>query len=137
VISSSECGVVLFVVLCGAIWFSVLLRCSFDSFLKIGFSQLHLQSMIWASTLQIQKHGYSDHFSFVILFVVDILPLYAINLNDVSLFADSPFMFLAILNMWFYLMYSIDWNEWISFFFNKKKNKILKKLRQLIVSFSV
>jgi hypothetical protein len=46
-------GVVLFVVLCGAIWFLVLLRCSFDSYWKIDFSQLQIQSMFWASMLQI------------------------------------------------------------------------------------
>jgi len=32
---------------------------------------------------------------FIILFV-GILPFYAINLGDVSLFADSPFTFLAM-----------------------------------------
>jgi len=29
---------------------------------------------------------------------VDIMPLYAINLDDVSLFTDSPFTFLTLLN---------------------------------------
>jgi len=29
---------------------------------------------------------------------VGIMPLYAINLDDVGLFADSSFMFLAVLN---------------------------------------
>ena len=51
--------------------------------------------MIWASTLQIRKHGYFGELGFIILFV-GILPFYAINLGDVSLFADSPFAFLAI-----------------------------------------
>jgi hypothetical protein len=51
--------------------------------------------MICASTLQIQKHGRSGDFKIFILFVVGILPLYAINLDVVSLFADSSFMFLA------------------------------------------
>jgi len=37
VISSFECDVVLFVVLCDIDWFSVLLR-SFDSYWKIGYS---------------------------------------------------------------------------------------------------
>jgi len=34
------------------------------------------------------------------------LSLYAINLSVVSLLADSLFMFLAMLNMLLYLMYS-------------------------------
>ncbi|AES73078.1 transmembrane protein, putative [Medicago truncatula] len=51
--------------------------------------------MIWTSTLQIRKHGYLGDLGFIILFV-GILPLYAINLGDVSLFADSPFTFLAM-----------------------------------------
>jgi len=51
--------------------------------------------MIWASTLQIQKYGYFGDLDFILLFV-DILPLYAINLGAVSLFADSPFTFLAM-----------------------------------------
>jgi hypothetical protein len=66
--------------------------------------------MIWASTLQIQKHGYSGDLDFIILFV-GILPLNAINLGAVSLFADSPFTFLAILIMLLALMYSINMNE--------------------------
>ena len=49
---------------------------------------------------------YSGDLDFIILFV-GILPLYAINLGAVSLFADSPFTFLAIL----ILMYYIDLNE--------------------------
>jgi len=55
------------------------------------------QSMIWTSTLQIRMHEYSDDFNFIILFV-DIMLLYVINLDHVSLFRDSSFMVLAILN---------------------------------------
>ncbi|AET00152.1 transmembrane protein, putative [Medicago truncatula] len=51
--------------------------------------------MIWTSTLQIRKHGYFSDLGFIILFV-GILPLYAINLGVVSLFANSPFTFLAM-----------------------------------------
>ncbi|AES88409.1 transmembrane protein, putative [Medicago truncatula] len=51
--------------------------------------------MIWTSTLQIRKHGYFGDLSFIILFL-GILPLYAINLGVVSLFADSPFTFLTM-----------------------------------------
>jgi hypothetical protein len=46
--------------------------------------------MIWTSTLQIWRLRYPGDFSFIILFVVDILSLYAINLDIVSLFADLP-----------------------------------------------
>jgi hypothetical protein len=55
--------------------------------------------MVWASTLQIRNHGYSGDFNFIILFVVDILPLYAINSDAMSLFAGLSFMFLTKLNM--------------------------------------
>ncbi|AES59589.1 transmembrane protein, putative [Medicago truncatula] len=51
--------------------------------------------MICTSTLQIRKHGYFGDFGFIILFV-GILLLHAINLAVVSLFADSPFIFLAM-----------------------------------------
>jgi len=51
--------------------------------------------MIWASTLQIRKHGHFGDLDFII-YILGILPLYAINLGVVSLFADSPFMFLAM-----------------------------------------
>jgi len=46
--------------------------------------------------LKIQKYGNFGDLSFIILFV-GIFPFYAINLDDVSLFADPPFMFLAML----------------------------------------
>jgi len=51
--------------------------------------------MIWASTLKIQKHVNFGDLGFIVLFVC-ILPFYAINLGDVSLFADSPSTFLAM-----------------------------------------
>ena len=66
-------------------------------------------------TLQIRKHEYDsdlDFFlrngdlDFIILFV-GILPLYAINLGVVSLFADSSSTFLTML----ILMYSINLNK--------------------------
>jgi len=76
--------------------------------------------MIWTSTLQIWKQEYSGDLDFIILFV-GILSLYAINLGDVSLFADSPFTFLAML----ILMYYVSLNEWISFCFCQKKYHFL------------
>jgi hypothetical protein len=126
VISSSLCDVVLFVVLYGAIWFPALLRCSFDSYWKIGSRQLQIQSMIWTSTLQIRRHGYFGDFNFIILFVVGILPLYAINLDAVSLFADSSFMFLANVEyvIVFDVIYQFEWMN-IILFLSKKIKKIL------------
>jgi hypothetical protein len=58
--------------------------------------------------LQIRKLGHSGDFNFIILFV-GILPFYAINLDAVSLFADSSFLFLAMLNLYLIMMYSIDY----------------------------
>jgi len=51
--------------------------------------------MIWTSTLQIRMHGYFGDLGFIMLFV-GILMLYAINLGAASLFANSPFTFLAM-----------------------------------------
>jgi len=51
--------------------------------------------MIWASMLKIRKNVNFSDLGFIILFV-DILSFYVINLGDVSLFADSPFTFLAM-----------------------------------------
>jgi hypothetical protein len=60
------------------------------------------------------------YFNFIILFVGN-LTLYAMNLDAVNLFSYSSFTFLAILNLYLYLMYSVNyWNEWISLFFVKK-----------------
>jgi len=94
VISSSKCGVVLFVVLFD-VWFRVLSWCSFIFYWKIGISQLQIQPMICASTLKIRKHVNFGDLGFIILFV-GILPFCAINLGAVSLFAGSPFTFLAM-----------------------------------------
>jgi hypothetical protein len=80
--------------------------------------------MIWASTLQIRKHGYSGDFNFIILFVVDILRLYAIiNSDAVSLFVDSSFMFLAMLNMWLFLIYSVNLNDEYHYIFATKNHQ--------------
>jgi hypothetical protein len=106
---------VLFVVLCG-VCFRVLSRCSFNSYWKIDISQLQNQPMIWASTLQIRKHGYFSDLGFIILFV-GILPLYAINLCVVSLFADSSFAFLAMFVS--DVLYQFEWMN-IVLFLSKK-----------------
>jgi hypothetical protein len=50
--------------------------------------------MIWASTLQIRKHENFGDLDFIILFVG--IPVYAINLDVVCLFANSFFVFLAM-----------------------------------------
>jgi hypothetical protein len=49
-------------------------------FIKL-FKNMWIQSMIWALTLQIWKHGYSDDFNFIILFFIGILLLYAIEID--------------------------------------------------------
>jgi len=50
-------------------------------------------------TLHIQKHEYMDDLNIVIFVDIYTLPLFAINMDVVSLFADSSFLFLAILNL--------------------------------------
>ena len=86
-----QCYIVCF--LCGVVWFHFLSRCSFD----FPIERSDIQSLIWASMLYIWRHGYSCYFNFIILFV-DILSLYAINFDGVSLFIHSSFMFLEMLN---------------------------------------
>jgi len=123
---------VLFVVLCG-VWFHVLSRCSFISYWKIYISQLQIQPMIWASTLQIRKHGYFSDLDFIILFV-SILPMYAINLGVVSLFADSPFTFLVMFG--FDVLYRFEWMN-IVFCFCQKKSLVptFPKKKSLVPTF--
>jgi len=82
--------------------------------------------MIWSSTLQIQKHGNFGDLDFIILFV-GILPLYAINLDVVSLFTDSSFTFLVIFIS--DVMYSINLNECnIVLFLSKEEEVFFKEL---------
>lgn len=53
-------------------------------------------------TLPLRKHEYFRYFNFIIFvdFVLffDILQFYAMNMNDVSLFSNSSFLILSILN---------------------------------------
>jgi len=118
---------VLFVVLCD-VWFRVLSRCSFIFYWKIGINQLQIQPVIWASTLKIRKHVNFGDLGFIILFV-GILPFYAINLGVVSLFADSPFTFLA--RFVSDVIYRFEWMN-IVLFLSKKTNKNYFSLKIII-----
>ncbi|KEH32943.1 transmembrane protein, putative [Medicago truncatula] len=51
-----------------------------------------------SSTLQIRKHGYSGDLNIVICVGICTLLFYAINMDVVSLFTDSSFLFLANLH---------------------------------------
>jgi len=53
-----------------------------------------------SSTLQIRRHEYSRDLNIVAFVGIGTLSFYAINMNDVSLFADSSFSFLATLEMY-------------------------------------
>jgi len=56
-----------------------------------------------ASTLQIRSHECSGDFNIVILVIfvgIGILPFYAINMDVVSLFTISSFLFLANLDLY-------------------------------------
>lgn len=76
--------------------------------------------MFWASTLHTQRHGYSGHLDFVAF--VGNLSFHAINLNAVSLFADSFFFVLVISDILF-PVYFINLNEWIYFLVKKSLHK--------------
>lgn len=75
-------------------------------------------------------HKYSSYFNCIILFI-DILSLYAINLNVVSLFAKSSSTFLAMLND---VIYQFKWIN-IVLILKKKlkddKNNFFKYLNQI------
>jgi len=119
---------VLFVVLCD-VWFRILPRCSLISYWKISISQLQIQPMIWASTLKIWKHVNFVDLGFIILFI-GILLFYVINLDAVSLFADSPFTFLAMFVS--DVIYWFNLNELISFYFCQKNKKIKPEICDVI-----
>ncbi|AES87136.1 transmembrane protein, putative [Medicago truncatula] len=53
-----------------------------------------------SSTLQIWRHEYSGDINIVIFIGIGTLPFYAINMDVVSLFTDSSFLFLANLNLY-------------------------------------
>jgi len=54
-----------------------------------------------SSTLQIWGHEYSGDFNIVIFVGIGTLQFYAINMDAVSLFTDSSFLFLANLDLYY------------------------------------
>jgi len=109
VISSSLCD---FVVrrLCATLFvFLVSFGYLFDSDRQISFDSVQIKSMtLESSTLQIWRHGYSGDLNIVICVGFSTLSFYAINIDVVSLFTDSSFLFLAI---FIASIYSINLNE--------------------------
>jgi len=56
-----------------------------------------------ASTLQIRRHEYFGYMNIVILVIfvgIGTLPFYAINMDVVSFFTDSSFLFLTHLDLY-------------------------------------
>jgi len=101
-------------------WFSVLVQCLFDSGWKISFEQLHIRSMtmtmtLTSSTLQIQKHEYFGDLNIVIFVGIDILPFYAINMDDVNLFIANFDLYCID------VLYQFEWMNIVYFCKNKKK----------------
>ena len=75
--------------LCGVVFFS-----SLDC--QISFDPMQIQPITLASsTLQIRMHDYFGDFNIVIFVGLCTLPIYSINIDVVSLFANSSFLFLA------------------------------------------
>jgi hypothetical protein len=111
----------------------VFVRCLFGSSWQIRFDSVHIQqSMTLASsTLQTRRHGYSEHFKFVIFVgfvtIVDSLPLYAINVDAVSLFTDSSFSVFSDLEL-YCSIYFINLNEWMNIVFSQKKSNNLRMI---------
>ena len=113
-------------------WFPVLVRCLFDSCWKISFEQLQIQSMtmtLASSTLQIRRNEYSEDFNIVMLLIfvgISTFPFYAINMDVVSLFTDSSFLFFENLNLYCIdVLYQFEWMN-IVYFCQKKKTKSLQ-----------
>jgi len=83
----------------------------FDLGWKISFEQVQIQSItLVSSTLLIREHEYSEDFNIVIFVCIYTLLFYAINMDDVSLFTNSSFSFLAISNLYFIdVLYQFEW----------------------------
>jgi hypothetical protein len=110
--------------LCAVYLFFRLCAVFFVSGWRSRFDQVQIQSMstLVSSTLQIRRHGYSGHFNIVIFVGICNLPFYAINMDAVSLFADSSFLFLAIMNLYYIdVLFLFEWMNIICFV-KKKKN---------------
>ena len=86
--------------LCATLFvFLVSLRYLIGSDCQISFDPVQIQSMTLASsTLQIRRHGFSGDLNIVIGVDICTLPFYAINMDVVSLFTDSSFLFLTNLH---------------------------------------
>ena len=108
-------------------WISILVRCLFDSVWKISFEQVHIQSMtLTSSTLQIRRHDYFGDLTIIIFVSMYTLSFYAINVDDVSLFANSFFLFLATLNLYYIdIFFSIWMNEYWLFLTRSMLERIL------------
>ena len=77
------------------------MRCLFNSGWKISFEQVQIRSMTLASSaLQIRRHEYSEDLNIVIFVGIRTLSFYAINMDAVSLFTYSSFLFLANLDLY-------------------------------------
>jgi hypothetical protein len=66
------------------------------------------------------KHKYSIDLNIIIFVGISTLPFYAINMDDVSLFADSSFLFLATLDL--YCIDVLYQFEWMNIVYCSKKN---------------
>ena len=85
--------------LCATFVFLVSLRYLIGSDCHINFDWVQIQSMtLLSSTLQIRRHGYSGNLNIVICVGICTLSFYAINMDVVSLFTNSSFLFLANLH---------------------------------------
>jgi len=104
--------------LCAAFVFLVSLRYLIGS--------MQFQSMTLASsTLQIRRHGYSGDLNIVICVGICTLPFYAINMDVVSLFTDSSFLFLANLH-YTDILYQFEWMNIIYFIMKKECSFAIK-----------
>jgi len=105
--------------------FLVSLRYLIASDCQISFDLVQIQSITLASsTLQIRKHGYSGDLNIVICVGICTFSFYAINMDVVSLFTDSSFLFLTNLH-YIDVLFQFEWMN--IFYFVKKKTFPSKK----------
>jgi len=120
-----------------SLWFhhlSVVVCCSsscaafFDFPSSCSVHLIHIEDRLFNQIFERQRCRFRDMDIPVTLILsyifVGIMPLYAINLDVVSLFADSSFMFLAVSND---VIFRFEWMNIILFLSKKILNEILSK----------
>jgi hypothetical protein len=90
------------------------MRCLFDFSSYYSICLVHIDRSTIFQLITKFINNVDCDFNFIILFIDVIMSLYTVNLDDISLFTNLSFLFLAILNL--YMIYSINLNEYFLIF---------------------